>query len=104
MCERLLPYKEETAEMLLKSLTLVVGLPAGVAWDLADRTAAEVGEWVQEGVGGCGSGDGEGGKWVGREMGGVVQGVPWREPPGKSGGGCAVDAMQEGNPCRILRR
>ncbi len=42
MCQRLLPYKEDTAEMLLHSLKLVISLNAGVAWELADRIAAEV--------------------------------------------------------------
>ena len=41
--QRLLPYKqEETAGQLLMSLRLVVGLAPEVAWELAERVAAEV--------------------------------------------------------------
>lgn len=42
VCQRLLPYKEDTAEGLLKSLHLVLRLNPSVAWDLASRIAAEV--------------------------------------------------------------
>eukprot|EP00884_Botryococcus_braunii_P022699 jgi/Botrbrau1/9112/Bobra.0305s0016.2 len=42
VCQRLLPYKEDTAEGLLKSLHLVLRLNPSVAWDLAHRIAAEV--------------------------------------------------------------
>jgi hypothetical protein len=42
VCQRLLPYKEDTAEMLLASLRLVAGLPPGAAWDLAEPIAAEL--------------------------------------------------------------
>ena len=42
VCQRLLPYKEDTAEMLLHSLKLVIGLSGGVAWELAERIATEV--------------------------------------------------------------
>ena len=43
VCQRLLPYKEDTADALLRSLKLVRGLSPDVAWDLAERIAAEVG-------------------------------------------------------------
>ncbi|GAB4821173.1 hypothetical protein N2152v2_008219 [Parachlorella kessleri] len=42
VCQRLLPYKEDTAEMLLHSLKLVIGLSGGVAWELAERIATEL--------------------------------------------------------------
>lgn len=42
VCQRLLPYKENTAEMLLASLQLVVGLPQGAAWSLAEGIATDV--------------------------------------------------------------
>lgn len=42
VCQRLLPYKEDTAEMLLASLQLVVGLPQGAAWSLAEGIATDV--------------------------------------------------------------
>lgn len=46
VCQRLLPYKEDTAEMLLRSLKLIIGLSSGVAWELADRIAAEVSHYL----------------------------------------------------------
>ena len=42
VCQRLLPYKEDTAGLLLRSLQLVVALPPGVYRDLGARIAAEV--------------------------------------------------------------
>lgn len=41
VCQRLLPYKEETAEMLLTSLGLVVGMAPTVTWALAEGIASE---------------------------------------------------------------
>jgi brefeldin A-resistance guanine nucleotide exchange factor 1 len=40
--QRLLPYKEDTAEMLLASLQLAVSLPQGAAWSLAEGIATDV--------------------------------------------------------------
>ncbi|KAL3131638.1 hypothetical protein ABBQ38_007935 [Trebouxia sp. C0009 RCD-2024] len=42
VCTRLLPYKESSAEALLKSLQLVLRLDPHVAWDLAHQIAAEL--------------------------------------------------------------
>lgn len=42
VCQRLLPYKEDTAEMLLSSLRLIVGLAPAVGWALAERIAQEI--------------------------------------------------------------
>ena len=42
ICTRLLPYKESSAEALLKSLQLVLRLDPHVAWDLAQQIAAEL--------------------------------------------------------------
>ena len=42
VCQRLLPYKEDTAEALLKSLQLLLRLSPAAAWDLAQPIAAEV--------------------------------------------------------------
>ena len=42
ICQRLLPYKEDTAEILLDSLTLVLQMPPGSAWALSERIAREV--------------------------------------------------------------
>jgi brefeldin A-resistance guanine nucleotide exchange factor 1 len=42
VCQRLLPYKEDTSEILLASLQLVVGLPQGSAWALAEVIATDV--------------------------------------------------------------
>jgi brefeldin A-resistance guanine nucleotide exchange factor 1 len=42
VCQRLLPYKEDTAEMLLASLQLVVGLPQGAAWSLSEVIANDI--------------------------------------------------------------
>ena len=42
ICTRLLPYKESSAEALLKSLQLVLRLDPHVAWDLAQHIAAEL--------------------------------------------------------------
>lgn len=47
VCHRLLPYKEDTAEMLMHSLTLIISLNASVAWDLASRIASEVSSVLQ---------------------------------------------------------
>jgi brefeldin A-resistance guanine nucleotide exchange factor 1 len=58
ICQRLLPYKEDTAETLLRSLKLAIGLSPNVAWELAERIAAEVRGWVGGWVGGVGG-------WVG---------------------------------------
>lgn len=43
ICQRLLPYKEDTADTLLRSLRLVIGLASAVSWELAERIAGEVG-------------------------------------------------------------
>lgn len=43
ICQRLLPYKEDTAETLLRSLKLVIGLSPNVVWELAETIAIEVG-------------------------------------------------------------
>jgi len=42
ICTRLLPYKEASAEALLKSLQLVLRLDPHVAWDLAQQIATEL--------------------------------------------------------------
>ncbi|KAL0041048.1 hypothetical protein WJX77_003321 [Trebouxia sp. C0004] len=42
ICTRLLPYKESSAEALLKSLQLVLRLDPHVAWDLAQQIATEL--------------------------------------------------------------
>ncbi|EIE18029.1 Sec7-domain-containing protein, partial [Coccomyxa subellipsoidea C-169] len=42
VCQRLLPYKEVTADSLLRSLQLLLRLSPGAAWDLAQPIAAEV--------------------------------------------------------------
>ncbi|GMH45726.1 hypothetical protein BSKO_13689 [Bryopsis sp. KO-2023] len=42
VCQRLLPYKPEVADLLLKSLELVLGLDPGVVRDMAERVAMEV--------------------------------------------------------------
>jgi brefeldin A-resistance guanine nucleotide exchange factor 1 len=42
ICQRLLPYKEDTADMLLRSLRLVIGLASAVSWELAELIAGEV--------------------------------------------------------------
>ncbi|KAL4436787.1 hypothetical protein ABPG75_003926 [Micractinium tetrahymenae] len=42
ICQRLLPYKEDTAETLLRSLKLIIGLSPNVAWELAERIALEL--------------------------------------------------------------
>ncbi|KAK9918480.1 hypothetical protein WJX75_004379 [Coccomyxa subellipsoidea] len=42
VCQRLLPYKEMTADSLLRSLQLLLRLSPGAAWDLAQPIAAEV--------------------------------------------------------------
>ena len=42
VCQRLLPYKEDTAEMLLSSLKLVQDVAPGAAWQLSERIAADV--------------------------------------------------------------
>ena len=42
VCQRLLPYKQETADALLKSLQLLLRLSPAAAWDLAQPIAAEV--------------------------------------------------------------
>lgn len=42
ICQRLLPYKEDTAETLLDSLTLVLQMPPRSAWALSERIAREV--------------------------------------------------------------
>ncbi len=42
VCQRLLPYKEGTADVLLKSLQLLLRLSPAAAWDLAQPIAAEV--------------------------------------------------------------
>ncbi len=42
VCRRLLPYKEDVAEELLKSLKLICRLNANVAWELAEPISAEV--------------------------------------------------------------
>ncbi|PRW57821.1 ARF guanine-nucleotide exchange factor GNOM-like [Chlorella sorokiniana] len=42
ICQRLLPYKEDTAETLLRSLKLIIGLSPGVAWEMAEGIAAEL--------------------------------------------------------------
>ena len=41
VCQRLLPYKEDTAETLLASLRLVGGLSPGAAWALAEPIATD---------------------------------------------------------------
>ncbi|KAI3425868.1 hypothetical protein D9Q98_007841 [Chlorella vulgaris] len=42
ICQRLLPYKEDTAETLLRSLKLVIGLSPNVVWELAETIAIEM--------------------------------------------------------------
>ncbi len=42
VCTRLLPYKYDVAEPLLKSMQLVLRLNSNVAWELAQQIAAEV--------------------------------------------------------------
>lgn len=42
VCRRLLPYKEDVAEELLRSLKLICRLNANVAWELAEPISAEV--------------------------------------------------------------
>ena len=42
ICTRLLPYKEASAEALLKSLQLVLRLDPHVAWDLAQQITTEL--------------------------------------------------------------
>ena len=42
VCQRVLPYKEDTADALLKSLQLLLRLSPAAAWDLAQPIAAEV--------------------------------------------------------------
>lgn len=42
VCQRLLPYKEDTADALLRSLGLVLRLRPSAAWELAQRLATEV--------------------------------------------------------------
>ncbi|PSC74405.1 ARF guanine-nucleotide exchange factor GNOM isoform B [Micractinium conductrix] len=42
ICQRLLPYKEDTAETLLHSLKLIVQLNGTISWKLADRIAFEL--------------------------------------------------------------
>lgn len=42
VCQRLLPYKEDTADALLRSLQLLLRLSPAAAWDLAQPIAAEV--------------------------------------------------------------
>ena len=42
VCQRMLPYKEDTADALLKSLQLLLRLSPAAAWDLAQPIAAEV--------------------------------------------------------------
>ncbi len=41
VCQRLLPYKEDTADALLRSLGLVLRLRPSAAWELAQRLATE---------------------------------------------------------------
>ena len=41
-CQRLLPYKEGTADALLKSLQLLLRLSPAAAWELAQPIATEV--------------------------------------------------------------
>jgi brefeldin A-resistance guanine nucleotide exchange factor 1 len=43
VCQRLLPYKEATAEPLLRSLHLLLRLGEATAWELAPAIATEVG-------------------------------------------------------------
>ena len=42
LCQRLLPYKEELAEELLRSLQYVIKLDAAIAWTLAGAITSEV--------------------------------------------------------------
>ena len=42
ICHRLLPYKEDTTETLLESLTLILRLPQTSAWILSEQIAAEL--------------------------------------------------------------
>ena len=43
ICRRLLHYKADSAEALLRSLSMILRLDPTVAWDLAPAIAAEVG-------------------------------------------------------------
>lgn len=42
VCQRLLPYKEDTADALLRSLQLLLRLSPAAAWELAQPIATEV--------------------------------------------------------------
>lgn len=42
ICQRLLPYKEDTADMLLSSLSLIGEMSPGVVWDLSPAISLEL--------------------------------------------------------------
>lgn len=43
ICRRLLPYKADSADALLRSMQMVLRLDPAVAWELAPAIAEEVG-------------------------------------------------------------